>query len=205
MGKVNNKKTKKKEAKLTYKDLTITQIEQELKKEKFKSRYVTVLMSTVYTLIIVASVAALIATLIMPVLQISGSSMNPTLHEGEIVLSLKTKKVDTEDIIAFYHGNKILVKRVIAKSGNWVNIDEDGKVYVNDKLLDEPYIKEKNLGQTDVKFPFQVPEGSYFILGDDRATSIDSRNSIIGCVNEEDIIGKVIFKVWPIKRIGLIK
>lgn len=205
MGKVNNKKTKKKETKLTYKDLTITQIEQELKKEKFKSRYVKVLMSTVYTLIIVASVAALIATLIMPVLQISGSSMNPTLHEGEIVLSLKTKKFDTGDIIAFYHGNKILVKRVIAKSGNWVNIDEDGKVYVNEKLLDEPYLKERNLGQIDIEFPYQVPEGSYFVLGDDRATSIDSRNSTIGCVNEEDIIGKVIFKVWPIKRIGLVK
>ena len=205
MEKVNNKKNKKNETKLTYKDLTITQIEQELKKEKFKSRYVKVLMSTVYTLIIVASVAALIATLIMPVLQISGSSMNPTLHEGEIVLSVKTKKFDTGDIIAFYHGNKILVKRVIAKSGNWVNIDEDGNVYVNEKLLDEPYIKEKNLGQTDIEFPYQVPEGSYFILGDDRATSIDSRNSTIGCVNEEDIIGKVIFKVWPIKRIGLVK
>lgn len=205
MEKIINKKTKKNETKLTYKDLTITQIEQELKKEKFKSRYVKVLMSTVYTLIIVASVAALIATLIMPVLQISGSSMNPTLHEGEIVLSVKTKKFDTGDIIAFYHGNKILVKRVIAKSGNWVNIDEDGNVYVNEKLLDEPYIKEKNLGQTDIEFPYQVPEGSYFILGDDRATSIDSRNSTIGCVNEEDIIGKVIFKVWPIKRIGLVK
>lgn len=205
MGKVNNKKTKKKETKLTYKDLTITQIEQELKKEKFKSRYVKVLMSTVYTLIIVASVAALIATLIMPVLQISGSSMNPTLHEGEIVLSLKTKKFDTGDIIAFYHGNKILVKRVIAKSGNWINIDEEGKVYVNEKLLDEPYLKERNLGQIDIEFPYQVPEGSYFILGDDRATSIDSRNSTIGCVNEEDIIGKVVFKVWPIKRIGLVK
>jgi len=205
MEKVNNKKTKKNETKLTYKDLTITQIEQELKKEKFKSRYVKVLMSTVYTLIIVASVAALIATLIMPVLQISGSSMNPTLHEGEIVLSLKTKKFDTGEVIAFYHGNKILVKRVIAKSGNWVNITEDGNVYINEKLLDEPYLKEKNLGQTDIEFPYQVPEGSYFVLGDDRATSIDSRSSTIGCVNEEDIIGKVIFKVWPIKRIGIVK
>ena len=131
--------------------------------------------------------------------------MNPTLHEGEIVLSVKTKKFDTGDIIAFYHGNKILVKRVIAKSGNWVNITEEGNVYINEKLLDEPYLKEKNLGQTDIEFPYQVPEGSYFILGDDRETSIDSRNSTIGCVNEEDIIGKVIFKVWPIKRIGLVK
>ena len=208
MDKVKNKERKNKQktvTKLTYKDVTIKELEQELKKEKFKSRYVKVLMSTVYTLIIVASVAALIATLIMPVLQISGSSMAPTLNEGEIVVSLKTKKVDKGDIIAFYHGNKILVKRVIAKSGNWVKITEEGNVYINEKLLNEPYLKEKSLGQVDIEFPYQVPEGSYFVLGDDRETSIDSRNMTIGCVNEEDIIGKVIFKVWPIKRISLVK
>lgn len=198
-------KAKKNETKLTYKDFTITQIEQELKKEKFKSRYIKVLMSTIYTLIIVSSVAALIATLIMPVLQISGTSMAPTLHEGEIVVSLKTQNIDNGSIIAFYHGNKILVKRVIAKSGNWVKITEEGNVYVNEKLIEEPYLKEKNLGQVDIEFPYQVPEGSFFVLGDDRETSIDSRNSTIGCVNEEDIIGKVIFKAWPIKQIGLVK
>jgi len=202
---MNKIKAKKSKTKLTYKDLTITQIEQQLKKEKFKSRYVKVLMSTIYTLIIVSSVAALIATLIMPVLQISGTSMAPTLHEGEIVVALKTKNVDNGNIIAFYHGNKILVKRVIAKSGNWVKITEEGNVYVNEKLLEEPYLKEKNLGQVDIEFPYQVPEGSYFVLGDDRETSIDSRNSTIGCVNEEDIIGKIVFKAWPIKKSGLIK
>lgn len=201
MGKKNNKN----ETKLTYKDITIDEIKQELKKEKFKSRYVKVLMSTVYTLIIVASVAALIATLIMPVLQISGTSMEPTLKEGEIVLALKTKKIKAGDVIAFYYGNKILVKRVIATSGQWVKITDEGDVYVDGKLVDEPYVKEKKLGQGDVKFPTQVSEGSYFILGDDRDTSIDSRMEVIGCINEEDIIGKVLIKAWPIKQIGVVK
>lgn len=199
------KKDKKTENKLSYKDLSVIEIEQELKRENYKSKYIKVLMSTVYTLIIVASIAALIATLVMPVLQISGSSMAPTLHEGDIAISVKTKKFNTSDIIAFYHGNKILVKRVIAKSGNWINITETGDVYVNDKLLNEPYIEKKHFGNTDIKFPYQVPEGSYFVLGDDRETSNDSRNSIIGTVTEENIIGKVIFKVWPIKQIGIVK
>lgn len=198
-------KKNKNVTKLTYKDITIDEIKQELKKEKFKTRYVKVLMSTIYTLIIVASVAALIATLIMPVLQISGTSMEPTLNEGEIVLALKTKNIDTGDVIAFYHGNKILVKRVIAKSGQWVKITDQGDVYVDGKLVNEPYVKEKSLGQADVKFPIQVSEGSYFILGDDRETSLDSRTEVIGCINEEDIIGKVLVKAWPIKKIGVVK
>jgi len=210
MKKINNvkvitKKEKKLEHKLKYNDLTILEIEQELRRENYKSKYIKVLLSTIYTLIIVASIAALIATLLMPVLQISGSSMNPTLHEGEIVATIKTKKFDIGDVIAFYHGNKILVKRVIAKSGNWVNIDEDGNVYVNDTLLDEPYISKKQFGNSDIHFPYQVSEGSYFVLGDDRETSIDSRNSVIGTITEENVIGKVIFKVWPIKQIGLVK
>lgn len=202
---MNNKKEKTNKIKLAYSDISIAQIEQELKKEKFKTRYVKVLMSTIYTLIIVASVAAIIATLVMPVLQISGTSMEPTLYEGEIVLALKTKKISPGDVIAFYHGNKILVKRVIAKSGNWVKINEEGDVYVDGKLVDEPYVKNKNLGQSDIKFPTQVTEGSYFVLGDDRESSVDSRSEVIGCVNEEDIIGKVLIKAWPIKQIGVVK
>lgn len=202
----NNKYKIKKETKtkLTYKDFTITEIEQELKREKYKNKYIKVLMSTIYTLIIVSSIAAIIATLVMPVLQISGSSMSKTLNEGEIVLSIKTKKIKNNDIIAFYHGNKILVKRVIAKSGQWVNVDELGNIYVNNTLLDEPYVKEKKLGDIDIKFPYQVPESTYFVLGDDRKTSIDSRNSVIGTIKQEDIIGRVIFRVWPIKKIGSI-
>lgn len=203
--KSNAKKTKKTENKLSYSNFTVSEIEQELKREKYKSKYVKVLMSTVYTLIIVASSAALIATLVMPVLQISGSSMSPTLHEGEIVVSIKTKKFDIGDVIAFYHGNKILVKRVIAKSGDWVNITDNGNVYIDEKLLNEPYIEKKSFGNTDIEFPYQVPEGTYFVLGDDRETSIDSRNTIIGTITEENIIGKVIFKVWPMNHIGIIE
>jgi len=202
MNKVKNKKTV---SKLNYSDLTVSEIEQELKRENYKLKYVKVLMSTVYTLIIVASFAALIATLVMPVLQISGSSMSPTLHEGEIVISVKTKKFDTGDIIAFYHGNKILVKRVVAESGDWVNITDNGNVYVDEKLLNEPYINKKSFGNTDIEFPYQVPEGTYFVLGDDRETSIDSRNTIIGTITKENIIGKVIFKVWPINHVGVVK
>jgi len=189
---------------LNYKDITITELEQELKRETYKSKYISILISTFYTIIIVASIAALIATQVMPVLQISGTSMTPTLNEGEIVLTIKTKSLNTKDIVAFYHGNKILVKRVIAEPGNWVNITEDGSVYINDELLNEPYIEKKILRETDIKFPYQVPEDSYFVLGDERELSVDSRNSLIGSIPEDDIIGKVIFRVWPIKNIGTV-
>lgn len=190
--------------KLDYQDLTIAEIEIALKNEKYKDKYRKVLMSTIYVLIIVASLSTLIATLIMPVFQINGQSMKPTINENEIVLSLKTKNLDTQDIVAFYHGNKILVKRIIAKSGSWVNITEDGNVYVNDQLLKEAYVETKSYGFVDIEFPYQVPEDSYFVLGDERETSIDSRNSLIGAISEDEIIGKVIFKVWPIKEIGKI-
>ena len=198
----NIKKTNPK--KITYKDFTITEIEQELKREKYKNKYMSVLMSTIYTLIIVASIAALIATLVMPVLQISGTSMSPTLSERDIVLSIKTTNIEKNEIIAFYHGNKILVKRVIATSGDWVNIDDYGNIFINNIVQEEPYIKEKFQGETDIEYPYQVPENTYFVLGDDRKTSIDSRSSVIGVIKQEDIIGKIIFRVWPIKQIGTI-
>lgn len=200
---IKRKKDNKKK-KIDYDYLTIKEIEQELKRETYKSKYLKILISTISTLIIAASISALIATLIMPVLEITGSSMNPTIEEKDIVITIKTKNLDSKDIVAFYHGNKILVKRVIAKSGNWVNIDSDGNVYVNDKLLTEPYVEKKYLGDIDIEFPYQVPENSYFVLGDERVTSIDSRNSLIGSIPKEDIIGKVIFRIWPIKRIGTV-
>lgn len=190
--------------KIDYKTLTISQIEAELNRTTYNEKYVKILKSTIYSLIIVAAVATIIATLIMPVLQISGTSMAPTFNEGEIVLSLKTKNLETGDIIAFYHGNKILIKRIIAGAGSYVNIDEEGNVYVNGNLIDEPYIKEKTLGDYNITFPYQVPDGKWFVLGDHRSISIDSRNSEIGCIEQENIVGKIVFRVWPLKEFGKI-
>lgn len=184
---------------------TTHDLEKELHREKYKSKYKKILKSTIYALLIVVSISVIVATFIFPVLQIYGESMRPNLKEDDIVLCIKKSKFDYEDIIAFYYNNKILVKRVIAKSSDWVNIDENGSVYVNNELLEEKYIKEKVLGETDIKYPYQVPEGKYFVLGDKRDTSIDSRSSTTGTISEEDIIGKVTFRVWPFKQIGIIK
>ena len=190
------KKNQKESIKLDYNSMSIEQIETELKKEKYKSKYFNILSSTIYGLIIVAALAAIIATLIMPVFQISGSSMAPELENGDLVISIKTKKLNSGDIIAFYHGNKILVKRVIASAGEWVVIDKDGKVYVDGELLQEPYIDELILGDCDIKFPYQVPAESWFVLGDNRTIFTDSRNSEKGSIKNEDIIGKILFKLW---------
>lgn len=194
----------KKDENSKVKKISVQELENELKRENYRSKYFKILTSTIYALIIVAAVAAIVATLVMPVLQISGSSMTPTFQEGEIVFSIKTKNLKPGDIIAFYHGNKILVKRVIAGAGSWVNITIDGDVYVNGELLEENYIQEKMLGETNITYPYQVPDESWFVLGDHREVSIDSRNSEIGCIKQEDIVGKIIFRVWPLKRIGKI-
>ena len=194
----------KSKEKIDCKSLTVEQLEKELKRETYRSRYFKILTSTLYALIIVAAVAALVATFVMPVLQISGSSMQPTFTEGEIVLSVKTNNLKQSDIIAFYHGNKILVKRVIAGPGSFVNITIDGDVYVDGVLLDEPYIQEKMLGDTNITYPYQVPDGEWFVLGDQREVSIDSRNTEIGCVSQDDLVGKIVFRVWPLNKFGKI-
>lgn len=180
----------------------LEQLEAELRRVKYKRRYRVVLKSTVYTLITVAAVAVLVATLWLPVLQIYGSSMTPTLQDGEIVFSVKTTDVAQGDIIAFYYNNKILVKRVIAGPGDWVNIDEAGTVYVNGGELAEPYLAEKAFGDADIELPYQVPDGKIFVMGDHRATSVDSRHTVVGCVAEEQIVGKILFRIWPLDRLG---
>jgi len=178
------------------------QIENELKRERYRVTYHGVLRSTIGILITVAAVAILIAVLLLPVLQIYGKSMNPTLEEGNIVLSVKGSEFKTGDVIAFYYNNKILVKRVIANPGDWVDITEDGTVYVNSREIKEPYIRVKALGETNITLPYQVPESKLFVMGDNRDVSVDSRNTAVGCVAEEQIVGKIVYRVWPIKDLG---
>lgn len=176
----------------------VEELESELKREKYKNRYWTVFRSTIYILITVAAVAVLVATLWLPVLQIYGSSMTPTLEEGDIVVSIKSKTYETGDIVAFYYNNKILIKRVIAGSGDWVDLDEDGTVYVNGEKLDEPYVKDKAFGECDLELPYQVPESRIFVMGDHRSVSVDSRSKAVGCVAEEQIVGKLVCRIWPL-------
>lgn len=184
---------------------SVEQLESELRRINYRNRYQAVLKSTIYTLITVAAIAVLVATLWLPVLQIYGSSMTPTLQDGEIIFSLKTSDFEQGDIIAFYYNNKILVKRVIAGPGEWVDMDEDGTVYVNSQELNEPYLSEKALGDTNIELPYQVPDGKVFVMGDHRATSVDSRNTAVGCVAQEQIVGKILFRIWPLERLGTVE
>lgn len=181
---------------------TAEQLDMERRRLRYKRRYNRTLRSTVAILIVVAALAVLAATLWMPVLRVYGSSMAPTLHNGEILVSVKTKDFSSGDIIAFYHGNKLLIKRYIAGPSDYVNVDEDGNVSVNGMLLDEPYLAEKAYGEADIEFPYQVPDQRYFVMGDNRSVSIDSRSSIVGCIAGDQIVGKVIFRVWPLSAFG---
>ena len=180
-------------------------LEAEVKRVCYRKRYKNVLRSTVYTLVVVAAAAVLVATIWLPVLQIYGASMNPTLDEGDIVVAVKGFGFQQGDLVAFYIGNKILVKRVIAGPGQLVDLDEGGNVYVDGQYLGEPYLAEKSLGDANVDLPYQVPDNRYFCMGDHRSTSVDSRHTEIGCVSEEQIVGKIVFRVWPFASIGTVK
>lgn len=180
-------------------------LKKELKRVRYKQRYRSTMLNTIYILIIVAAIAILVATLFLPVLQIYGSSMTPTLHDEDIVVSVSTAELERQDVIAFYYNNKILVKRVIATAGEWINIDKDGYVYVDGHSIEEPYVDSRSLGECDVEFPYQVPEGRVFVMGDHRSVSIDSRSSAVGCVAEEQIVGKLVLRIWPLNKFGKIK
>ena len=181
---------------------TLAQLKAELKRERHRRTYGLTLRSTIYSLITVAAVAVLVATLFLPVLQIYGTSMTPTLYDGDVVVSVKTGRLERGDVVAFYYNNKILVKLVIAGPGHWVDIDEDGSVYVDGELLDEPYVEEKALGTCNIELPYQVPDGRWFVMGDHRSVSVDSRDQSVGCVSEEQIVGRLTFRLWPLNRIG---
>ncbi len=185
-------------------NLTTDEIEKELKRVKHVERNRGVLKNTIYVLVIVAAAAVLVATLFLPVLQIYGNSMTPTLHDGQLIVSVKDSELEQGDIIAFYYNNKILVKRVIASSGDWVNIDKNGIVAVNGKVIEEPYIAENALGECNIDLPYQVPEGGLFVMGDHRSVSIDSRHSSVGCITQEQVVGKLVMCVWPLNELKIL-
>ena len=184
---------------------TVEQLESELRRERHRRSYRSTLLSTISALVIVAAIAVLVSRLALPVLQVVGESMTPSIYQGEIVIAPKGTAFQKGDIIAFYFNNKILVKRVIANAGEWVNIDEDGNVFINDVPLDEPYLTEKAFGDCNIALPYQVPDGKIFVMGDHRATSSDSRNTAVGCVAQEQVVGRVVLRVWPLSRFGLIE
>jgi signal peptidase I len=183
-------------------ELDTLALETEIKRVRYRKKYWQILCSTIGTLLVVAAIAVLVSTLALPVLSIHGTSMQPTLIDDDIVIAARSSNFQTGDLIAFYYNNKILIKRVIATSGQWVDIDEDGNVYVDDVMIDEPYLPEKSYGDCDITLPYQVPESRVFVMGDNRKISVDSRSTMIGCVSEEQIVGKLLFRVWPFPAIG---
>lgn len=183
---------------------SVEQLEEALHAKRRAGSYSRALRSTLYSLLVVAAAAILVATLVMPILHVSGSSMTPVISDGDIVAVLRGSGFERGDVIAFYYNNKVLVKRVVAFGGEVVDIDSRGNIYVNNELLDEPYLTERDMGNCDIRLPYQVPDGKYFVLGDHRSTSQDSRSVIIGPVAEEQILGRLVFRIWPPGKAGLI-
>lgn len=182
----------------------IEQIEAELRKEQYKNEYARVLRSTIFTLLVVVAVAVIIAVMVCPVIQIVGESMSDTLEDGDIVVAINNSSYSRGSVVAFYYNNNILIKRVIATAGSWVDIDGEGNVTVDGQLLDEPYVTDKSLGDCNITLPNQVPDDKIFVMGDHRATSVDSRNTAVGCISSELVVGKILFRIWPLSSIGAV-
>ncbi|MCC8135869.1 MAG: signal peptidase I [Ruminococcus sp.] len=183
---------------------TAEQLDTELKNVRYQREFRKVLRSTVASLVVVAAIAVLISTLFLPVLRVTGSSMTPTMENDELIICSKRSNYESGDIVAFYYNNKVLLKRVIGMPGDIIDISEDGVVYVNGEPLDEPYVSELALGECDIELPYQVPESRIFVMGDHRLVSVDSRSSTVGCIADEYIIGKVIFRIWPLEDFGTV-
>lgn len=185
--------------------VTTEQLQSELDRVNQQSKFWELMRSSIYILIVVAACAILVAVIFLPVLRIYGTSMKPALNEGEIVVSIKGSKVEQGDILGVYYGSKLLIKRCIATERQWVEIDKDGNVYVDGAYLDEPYLTEKALGECNIEMPYQVPDGTIFVLGDHRETSIDSRNTSVGCISTDEVVGKIVFRIWPLNSFGRIQ
>lgn len=183
---------------------TPEQVEKAILRERYNTKYRKVLKSTASSLVVVAAVAVLIATLVFPVLQIKGSSMEPTFFDEEIVVLIKSSNLKRGQLCCFSYQNKFLIKRIVGVPGDQINIDEAGFVYVNGEKLEEPYVTDRALGECDVTFPVNVTDNHYFILGDHRSTSIDSRSSVVGLVNHEQVVGRIFFRIWPFDAMGTV-
>ncbi len=181
---------------------SVEALQKELKRVNNRKEYRNVMRNTLFVVIVVAALAVLVSSFFVTVLKVTGDSMTPTVNTGEIVIAENSASFNPGDLIAFYYNNKVLVKRVLGSPGDWINIDDEGNVYVNGVIIDEPYVTEKSLEPTDIEFPYQVPENRYFVLGDHRGASIDSRSSVVGCVTREQLIGKIILRVYPFDVFG---